>query len=241
MRKFHYNQAVFFCGGLGSRLKPLTDRIPKPMVEIDGKPFLWYLLVQLAEKGINRFVLLTGYLGHMISDYFRTGETWGWQISYSHGPGEWETGRRLWEARELLDSEFLVAYSDNFVQIRMDLLVEAWEKNQASIALHLARKTNGNIRLGDDGLIDEYDPSRKAQGLGFVELGYMLCRKGEVFSYLERLEGFPDISFSKVLKAVASEGKLAGIVINDPYHSIGDLGRLEKTRIYLKPKKNSIG
>jgi D-glycero-D-manno-heptose 1,7-bisphosphate phosphatase len=55
--------------------------------------------------------------------------------------------------------------------------------------------------------------------------------------FLERSEGFPDISFSMVLKSVASEGKLAGFVIHDPYHSIGDMERLEKTRIYLKPKK----
>jgi len=230
-------QAVFLCGGLGTRLKPLTDQMPKPMVDVNGKPFLWHLLEQLAVKGIKRFLLLTGYLGQTIGEYFGNGETWGWQIAYGHGPSEWDTGRRLWEARELLDSEFLLAYSDNFVQIRLDYLVEAWEKKQASIALHLAPKTNGNTRLKDDGLIDEYDPSRKAPGLGFVEVGYMLGRKSEVFRYLERSEGFPDISFSKVLEAVASEGKLAGIVIHDPYHSIGDLERLEKTRDYLKQKK----
>jgi histidinol-phosphate phosphatase family protein len=230
-------QAVFLCGGLGTRLKPLTDHVPKPMVDVNGKPFLWHLLEQLAEKGINRFVLLTGYLGHTISDYFGNGEKWGWEIVYSYGPAEWDTGRRLWEAREFLDPEFLLAYSDNFLQIRLDLLVEAWGRTKASMAVHLAPKMDGNIRLGDDGLIHEYDPSRKAPGLDFVEVGYMLCRKDEVLHYLERLEGFPDISFSKVLKVVASEGKLAGIVINDPYQSIGDLERLEKTRFYLSPKK----
>ena len=230
-------QAVFLCGGLGTRLKPLTDHVPKPMVDVNGKPFLWYLLEQLADKGINRFLLLTGYLGHTISDYFGNGEKWGWQIAYSNGPAQWDTGRRLWEARELLDSDFLLAYSDNFVQIRLDQLVEALGKTKASLAVHLAPKRDGNIRLGNDGLIREYDPSRKAPGLDFVEVGYMLCRKDEVLHYLETLEGFPDISFSKVLKALSSEGKLAGIVIYDPYHSIGDLGRLEKTRYYLSSKK----
>jgi D-glycero-D-manno-heptose 1,7-bisphosphate phosphatase len=181
--------------------------------------------------------LLTGCLGHTISDYFGNGEKWGWQIVYSHGPAEWDTGRRLWEAREFLDSEFLLAYSDNFVQIRLDLLVEAWGKTKASMAVHLAPKKDGNIRLRDDGLVEEYDPSRKAPGLDFVEVGYMLCRKEEVLRYLEQLEGFPDISFSKVLKSVAIQGKLAGVVIHDPYHSVGDVERLEKTRRYLTPKK----
>lgn len=237
MNNIRPSQAVFLCGGLGSRLKPLTDHLPKPMVDVNGKPFLWHLLEQLAEKGINRFLLLTGYLGHTISEYFGNGEKWGWQIVYSNGPAEWDTGRRLWEARELLDSEYLLAYSDNFVQIRLDLLVEAWGKTKSSIAVHLAPKIEGNIRLRDDGLVEEYDASRKALGLEFVEVGYMLCRKEEVLRYLEQVEGFPDINFSKVLKTVASEGKLAGIVIHDPYHSIGDLERLKKARHYLQPKK----
>jgi mannose-1-phosphate guanylyltransferase len=95
-------QAVIFCGGLGSRLRPLTETIPKPMVPIMDKPFLEYLLVQLEEQGINRFVLLTGYLGKMIQEYFGDGSKWGWVIEYSHGPEEWDTGRRLWESKSTL-------------------------------------------------------------------------------------------------------------------------------------------
>ena len=94
------------------------------MVNVNGKPFVWYLLEQLADKGINRFLLLTGYLGQTIRDYFGSGEKWGWEIDYNHGPAEWDTGRRLWEARDYLENEFLLAYSDNFVQIRLDLLAE---------------------------------------------------------------------------------------------------------------------
>jgi mannose-1-phosphate guanylyltransferase len=53
-------QAVIFCGGLGSRLRPLTETLPKPMAPVLDKPFLEYLLVQLEEQSIKRFVLLTG-------------------------------------------------------------------------------------------------------------------------------------------------------------------------------------
>jgi D-glycero-D-manno-heptose 1,7-bisphosphate phosphatase len=230
-------QAVFLCGGLGERLKPLTNHIPKPMMDVNGKPFLWHLLEQLAEKGIKKFLLLTGYLGQSISDYFGTGEKWGWQIDYSPGPVEWDTGRRLWEARSLLEDEFLLAYSDNFVQIRLDLLVELWEKTKAPIALHLAPKKGGNIRIGSNGLVEEYDATRKAPGLAWVEVGYMFARKEKVLTQLSELEGFPNISFSKVIHAFARQEKLAGIVIHDPYHSIGDIERLENTRRYLSPKK----
>ena len=106
-------QAVVLCGGLGIRLRPYTDKTPKPMVLCNGKPFLWHLLQQLHEQGINKFILLTGYLGEKIEDYFGNGGRFGWEIQYSLGLVEWDTGKRLWEAKKLLEESFILLYSDN--------------------------------------------------------------------------------------------------------------------------------
>ncbi len=84
-------QAVVLCGGLGTRLKPYTNNIPKPMVSCNGKPFLWYLLHQLWEQGISNFILLTGYRAEQIKEYFNNGSEWKWNIQYSQGPQEWDT------------------------------------------------------------------------------------------------------------------------------------------------------
>lgn len=65
-KKPNLEQAVILCGGMGTRLRPLTDNLPKPMVEVNGKPFLYHLLKQLSEQGVTRFLLLTGYLGERI-------------------------------------------------------------------------------------------------------------------------------------------------------------------------------
>ena len=108
-------QAVILCGGLGTRLRHHTDHLPKPMIPCNGKPFLWYLLQQMEEQGIHRFILLTGYLAEKIEQYFEEGSKWGWEIQYSQGPAEWGTGKRIWEAKEKLDERFLLLYSDNFV------------------------------------------------------------------------------------------------------------------------------
>ena len=116
------DQAIILCGGLGARLRPLTNSVPKPMVMVNGKPFLCHLLRQLSEQGVTRFVLLTGYLGEKISDYFGDGSQYGWSVSYSQGPVEWDTGRRLWEARARFDVQFLLLYSDNFVQFNLQKL-----------------------------------------------------------------------------------------------------------------------
>src|SRR3989442_2548941 len=108
-------QAVILCGGLGTRLRPLTDTLPNPMAQIHGRPFLAYLIDQLREQGIRQIVLLTGYRGELIGEYFGDGSGYGVEIDYSRGPAEWETGRRMWEARAMLDERFLLLYSDNYV------------------------------------------------------------------------------------------------------------------------------
>ena len=69
----HPDQAVILCGGLGTRMRPYTNTMPKPMILCNGKPFLWHLLQQLQEKNIRRFVLLTGYLAEQIEEYFKDG------------------------------------------------------------------------------------------------------------------------------------------------------------------------
>ena len=133
-------QAVILCGGLGSRLYPITKTLPKPMVPVMGKPFLEYLLLQLEEQGINRFILLTGYLGNIIKEYFGDGSKWGWVIEYSHGPVYWDTGRRLWEVRSRLDNRFLLMYSDIIIQFNLKKLMRLYEQKDIAVGLILAPK-----------------------------------------------------------------------------------------------------
>jgi len=83
-------QAAIFCGGLGTRMHPITHKIPKPMVPVNGTPFLEHLICQLKENGIKEIILMTGYLGEQIREYFGDGEKLDIKIRYSHGPVEWE-------------------------------------------------------------------------------------------------------------------------------------------------------
>ena len=160
-------QAVILCGGRGIRLKPLTDSMPKPMVPVNGKPYLHHLLQQLAEQGITRFLLLTGYRGQAISDYFGAGSQWGWSIDYSDGPAEWDTGRRIWEARLRLETRFVLLYSDNFVQFKLKKLLAEHRSQNVPITLHLAPKGKGNIRISAAGKIEAYDTTRSGGGFDY--------------------------------------------------------------------------
>lgn len=227
-------QAVILCGGLGNRLRPLTDTLPKPLAPVNGKPFLALLIGQLRDQGIRNIVLLTGYRGEMIREHFGDGTPSGVRLTYSHGPAEWETGRRIWEARDVLESQFLLLYSDNYVPFSLDKVLAVHAARRSAMTVLLQPKSPGNIRLDADGTIAQYDSSRSAAGLDYVEIGYMAVERDQA---LAELAADPDISFSKVLQRAAGRGELAGLVTRDPYHSISDPERWARAAAYLAPKR----
>src|SRR3954471_10680580 len=76
-------QAVILAGGRGTRMLPLTEKRPKPMVDVRGKPFLEHLVEMLREQGFQRVLLLLGYLPEVVTDHFGDGSAWGLDIDYS--------------------------------------------------------------------------------------------------------------------------------------------------------------
>ena len=101
-------QSVILCGGLGTRLGKITKAIPKPMVVVNGKPFLEHLLIQLKKNGIKKILLLVGYKSEIIKNYFGNGKKFNLKISYSYLPEEYETGSRIYKAKNLLDKNFYI-------------------------------------------------------------------------------------------------------------------------------------
>ena len=227
------NQAVVLCGGLGTRLRPYTDNIPKPIIPCNSKPFLWHLLKQMEEQGIKRFILLTGYLAEQIEDYFGNGNFWGWHIQYSTGPVEWDTGKRIWMAREKLDDRFMLLYSDNFVPFSLDKVLALHEKNQSSLTFMVASKKPGNIALDEIGIVQKYDNNRPTNGFDYVEIGYMIVEKDKTLGFYKA----PECSFSSILKKMATQHQISAWIQRDAYHSISDPERWKKTNKYLISKK----
>ena len=224
--------AVILCGGLGTRMLPHTDTQPKPMIPCNGKHFMSYILEQLAELGIRHFVLLIGYLGEQIEEYFKDGSQWGWEIEYSQGPAEWETGLRIWEARELLDESFLLLYSDNFVPFPYEKALTLHQQNGSSLTFMISPKSPGNIAIDEHGIVQLYDNNRDEQ-LKFVEIGYMIVERDRMLAFFE----IANCSFSSILLEMASQGQISALVQGDAYHSISDPERWKKTEKYLQPKK----
>ena len=113
-------QAVVLAGGRGTRLGPLTDDRPKPMVEFHGRPFLEYLIEMLRDQGIERVELLLGYRPEVVQDHFGDGSRFGLDIGYSVSGADDLTVSRLRLVEERLDPCFLLLYCDNYWPMRFD-------------------------------------------------------------------------------------------------------------------------
>ena len=225
--------AVILAGGRGTRLRPLTDSIPKPMVEFHGKPFLEYLIEMVRDQGIDRFMLLLGYLPEVVQDYFGDGRKWGVSIEYSVTAEEDETGRRLKLAQPRIDPTFLLMYCDNYWPLQLDSMSRQFVGGDAKAMVTVYRNADGytrdNLRVDGDGYVIEYDKTRASPGLSGVDIGFILMNR----SVVDMLPN-ENVSFEEVIyPQLVAQRQLRAYVTDHRYYSVGSLERLPATEEFL--------
>ena len=230
-------QAVILAGGIGTRLRPLTYKIPKPMITLNNKPFLEYLIDLLKENGIEEVVLLLGYLPEKIKEYFGDGSNFGIKIKYSVGDVSFESGKRIKDAEELLDNYFLLMYCDNYWPLDLKKLTEYYEKKNvlASVTIYTNKDnfTKSNIKVDDNGYVTLYDRERKEKNLSGVEIGFYIINK-KVLDIIPNT----NLCFEKeIMPQLIHKKQLAGYLTDHRYYSISKIERLPITEKFLKPKK----
>jgi D-glycero-D-manno-heptose 1,7-bisphosphate phosphatase len=231
---------VILAGGRGTRLKPLTDDRPKPMIEIGGRPFLAHQIEQLREQGFKKILLLLGYLPQVIRDYCGDGSRWGVKIEYSISALEDETGRRLKLAEFLLDPYFLLLYCDNYWPMNIAKMWAAFTAFAAPVMLTVYTNKDGytrnSLRVGADGYIDVYDKSASAAELQGVEISYALMERS-----ILKLLPEANVSLEQTLYTrLAREHRLSAYVTDHRYYSIGGFQRLPLTEQFFARKPTVI-
>jgi N-acetyl-alpha-D-muramate 1-phosphate uridylyltransferase len=171
------HKAMIFAAGLGTRLKPITNSVPKAMVEVAGKPLLEILIERLIAAGIREVVINVHYLPFVITDFINKKGDFGIVIHISDESEELlETGGGLWKARRYFENgdPFLVANADVLTDIDIRLFAEA-HKSRGGLATLAVRDRPGKRRLwfGQDmKLLGRFPEHGAEEGLGLAFSGY---------------------------------------------------------------------
>lgn len=229
-------QAVIFCGGQGTRMRPFTYTAPKPMFPIAGKPFLEHLLLVLKQNNITDVLLLVGYLHEKIERYFGDGSTWGLKIGYSYLPSESDTGARLKNAYNLLGRHFLLLYADNYWPLRLPELIKLFEEKNlpalVTVYSNVDHYSQNNI-LVEDGLVRVYDRKRKTFGLNGVDIGFFILKKALIDMLPEGNSSFEDV----VIPELVNRKQLVGFYTHHRYYGLSNPVRVKNIEDYFSPKK----
>jgi NDP-sugar pyrophosphorylase family protein len=225
---------AILAGGLATRLKPITEKIPKLLVEVAGEPFFSHQLRLLKGAGLNRLVLCVGYLGEMIVEGYGDGAKWGISIDYSFdGPKLLGTGGALIRALPKLGDAFYVLYGDSYLPIDYLAVGEAFLKSgkQGLMTVFENReKYDASNVWFQDGVIRSYDKKDKVPEMRHIDYGLGLFRA-------DAFDGFPRdevVDLAEVQKALLKRGELAGFEISQRFYEIGSHAGLRELDQLLK-------
>jgi NDP-sugar pyrophosphorylase family protein len=225
---------AILAGGLATRLKPITETVPKLLVSVAGEPFFTHQIRLLKKSGLTHLVVCLGYLGEKVVDLYGDGSKWGVKIEYSFdGPKLLGTGGALIGALPKLGDVFYVLYGDSYLPI--DYLAVG-RSFLASGKLGLMTVFENSERYDASNVWFEgaemraYDKKAKVPAMRHIDYGLGVFRKAA-------FDGFPReaaVDLSDIQKALLERGQLAGFEIRERFFEVGSHSGLRELDSLLK-------
>ncbi len=199
-------KVAILCGGQGTRLREKTESMPKPLVEIGGRPILWHIMKIYSAFGFREFVLCLGYKGQMIEDYFKGPGKEGedWKIVFADTGEATNTGGRVKKIEKYITEEnFMVTYGDGVADIDIRTLVDFHKKHGriATVTAVNPPSQFGLLDLDGEGRVRRFQ--EKPQTNQWINGGFFVFKK-EFFNYL----GEGDVLEKAPLEKTAGQGEL---------------------------------
>ena len=228
---------AILAGGLATRLRPLTEKIPKVLLPIAGKPFLAHQLELLRSQGIRRVVLCLGHLGEMVVNDFGDGRAYGVELEYSFdGPKLLGTGGALRQALPKLGEKFFVLYGDSYLTTPFAPIAEFFEQSGRRGLMTVYRNEGlydtSNV-VFRDGQIAIYDKKIRLPEMRHIDYGLSVFR-ASVFD--ERPDGIA-FDLADVMTQLVAEKQLAGFEVPDRFYEIGSHAGIAELETLLAPKR----
>ncbi len=224
-------QTVILAGGLGTRLRPLTNNRPKSMVEVLGKTFLQHQIELLRGQGLTRFVLCVGHRADQLVSHFADGASLGVEIKYSHdGASPLGTGGALVKAIPLLDPWFLVLDGDSYLPIDFHAPIDRFRKQRPLALMTVYRNANrygrSNVAI-KRGWVTVYD--RKQGDFVYMHAGLTVFQR----QALEMLASDRFMLMDEIYQGLVAKRNLACFVLRQRFYEIGSLAGLADLERYL--------
>lgn len=227
---------AILAGGLATRLRPITEKIPKALIEVAGRPFIAWQLEYLACQGIGRVVMCTGYLGEQIEALVGDGNRFGLEVLYSQdGPVLLGTGGALKQALPLLGEKFFVLYGDSFLPVDFKAVQQAYlasGKQALMTVLENADRWDKSNVLFRDGELIEYNKRAPIPEMAYIDygLGVMEGNALDMDAHGKALD------LADVYHVLSLRGQLAGYEVHERFYEIGSHGGLKETATYFLSK-----
>jgi MurNAc alpha-1-phosphate uridylyltransferase len=223
---------AILAGGLATRLRPLTETIPKALVEVAGEPFIAHQLRLLHSRGITRVVICAAYRGEMIRDFVENGQRFNLQVDFVFdGERLLGTGGAVKQALPLLGSSFFVLYGDSYLPCDYQAVQAAFEASgkQALMAVfcNQGRWDTSNV-LYEEGCILSYDKENITPRMQHIDYGLGVFRAAAFAAVPE--ERF---DLAALYQQLLRRGQLAAFEVKERFYEIGSPGGLEETRRFL--------
>ncbi len=227
---------AILAGGMATRLKPITEKVPKILVEVAGEPFFNHQVRLLAKSGLTRIVLCVGYLGEQVEALYGDGSAWGVELEYSFdGPRLLGTGGALIRALPKLGDAFYVLYGDSYLPI--DYLavgrsfLDSGKQGLMTVYANQGKFDASNVWF-ENGSVRVYDKKNKVPQMAHIDYGLGVFRSSA-------FDGFPRdevVDLEKVQQALLARGELAGYEIATRFYEIGShAGLQELDRLLRSP------
>jgi len=241
-------QAVILAGGAGTRLRPLTDTIPKPMIPVNGRPFLQYIVEWVVKYGVRECVFCIGYLADKFEEYFGDGSRFGLNIIYSVESQFLGTAGAIKLAENHLKDDFFVINGDTFLPVDLYDVYEAYRKTGGTGMIvvydNSEKVAEGNIDIDEDGKVLAYGKKEllkkgdqivnlgsDSRSYKYVDAGMYVFKKD--FLKLVKKDEFVSLE-GHVYPELINRGELWAYKTSVRYFDLGTPERLEQIRKVFK-------
>jgi NDP-sugar pyrophosphorylase family protein len=236
-------QCVILAGGLATRMRPLTDAIPKALIPAGGKPFVDHQLGWLADHGVTDVVLSIGYRGDLLRDHVGDGGRFGVRVRYVDEGSELRGtagALRLALAEGALEESFLVTYGDSFLPVDFAAVHAAFVRASKPALMTVYRNdgrwdaSNVIFEGGAVVLYDKHHRVRPASDFPFIDYGLMAFARRTI---ADEVPSAGKADLADLLHALSRRGELAGMEVGERFYEIGSPAGLEDFAQWLRARR----